>query len=131
MKEHATFTVVHRRTGLTHPAAPFMQSSNIIVIDDAAEIAKWQHILGPPGEFNSAIIPCTMLPALSDIDGQLQPTYLEGARLGIEYASPQILAATEAAFRERLHGNLEALADLDEQKVADAIGTQRPLPGKL
>ena len=107
-----------------------MQPSSIIVIDGAAEIAKWASIWLPPGGINCAIIPFTVPPTPSDIDGQLQQAYLAGARRGIEDAYRQSPAATNATLREQLHDNLEARGGVDEQNVADASGMQRTLPGK-
>ena len=62
------------------------------------------------------------LPALSDIDQQLQEAYLHDARMGVDSPSPVVLAATDAASRGQLQGNVEALGDLAEIDIADAVG---------
>lgn len=128
VREDATFLTIQPCTGLTHPVAPFLRSSNTIIYDDPVVVAEWEQIaFGGPGNGRGAVIPYTMPPALSDIDEQLQQAYLSGARMGIEDASPEILAATDAALREQLEGNTEALGDCNECDILDVIGNAKSL----
>ena len=55
-------------------------------------------------------------------DQQLQEAYLSDARMGIEGASAEVFAATDAALREQLRDNLEGLVDLEEHDIAEVIG---------
>ena len=57
---------------------------------------------------------------LGQSDQQLQGAYLSDARMGIEGASAEVFAATDAALREQLRDNLEGLADLGTRKVLGA-----------
>merc|ERR1719272_2322591 len=81
-----TVVIMHRCFGLWHPDAPFLVSSNVVILDEPADVAFWvgdvsrRLGLGLHNNEMCAIVPFSMPPALSDVDRQLQEAHLAEAR---------------------------------------------------
>jgi hypothetical protein len=129
-----SFICFCRNWGLMCDVAPFVESSNVVIVDDPAEVDRYLFQILPRIGVDirktfTGFVPFSMPPALTDVDRRLQEAHFAVAlSVADDVASKdELFHATGAALQEQLGEASTFLAELNDADVAATLGAARTL----